>query len=104
MPITITDENLNDEILNFTGKVLIDFRTSHCKSCQKVGMILEEISREASDSDIIVGSVNIDEQPELVKKFGITSVPAVVVMRNGRLFAKRLGINTKEAILELLLI
>lgn len=98
--IELTSANF-DEITNQNEKpVLIDFWASWCGPCRMLGPIIDEIAKE--NESIIVGKVNVDEQPELASRFGVMSIPTIVVMKNGEITSQTLGVQPKAAILALL--
>ncbi len=98
--IHITKENF-EELTNQSEKaVLIDFRATWCGPCKMIAPIVEQIAAERSD--IIVGEVDVDAQMELAVKFGITSIPTLVVMKNGAVTATSVGYRPKQDILALL--
>lgn len=80
--------------------VLLDFWAPWCGPCRMVGPILEDIAQERSD--IKVGKVNVDEQPELAGQFGVMSIPALVVMKEGKITNQTVGARPKGQILDLL--
>ena len=98
--IHINNENYQSEVLNSEKKVLLDFWAPWCGPCQMVLPIIEEIAAERSD--IKVGKINVDENPELAKQFKVMSIPTLVVMENGQLIKRAVGARGKEEILELL--
>ena len=98
--INISKENFKEEVLNSEKKVLLDFWAPWCGPCRMVVHLVEEIARERSD--IKVGKVNIDEQPELANHFGIMSIPTLMVMENGRIISQSQGARPKKAILAML--
>ena len=98
--ININKENFKEEVLNSEKKVLLDFWAPWCGPCRMVVPLVEEIARERSD--IKVGKVNIDEQPELANHFGIMSIPTLMVMENGRIISQSQGARPKKAILAML--
>lgn len=102
MAITITNDNFQEEVMDFEGKVLIDFWAPWCGPCRMVSPIIDEIASENSDPQIRVGKVNVDDEPELAQKFGVMSIPMLVVMKDGKIFNKAVGARPKAAILELL--
>ena len=78
--------------------VLLDFWAPWCAPCRMVVPIIEEIAGERPD--IKVGKINVDERPELASKFGIMSIPTLVVMKNGKIVQQVSGVRPKNAILE----
>ena len=98
--ININKENFKEEVLNSEKKVLLDFWAPWCGPCRMVVPIVEEIALERSD--IKVGKINVDEQPELASQFGITSIPTLVVMEQGRILSQSQGARPKKAILAML--
>ena len=98
--MNINKNNFQNEVMNADKPVLLDFWASWCAPCRMVVPIIEEIANERED--IKVGKINVDEQPELTSKFGITSIPTLVVMKNGKIVQRVSGARPKEAILEML--
>lgn len=79
---------------------MVDFWAPWCGPCRMVGPILDEIAQERTD--IKVGKVNVDEQPELAGQFGVMSIPTMVVMKGGKVVNQALGARPKSQILALL--
>ena len=98
--LNINQRNFQTEVINSDKPVLLDFWASWCGPCRMVAPILEEIAAERPD--IKVGKVNVDEQPELAGQFGVMSIPALVVMKNGRAVCQSVGAQPKERILSML--
>lgn len=98
--VNITKNNFHEEILNADKPVLLDFWASWCGPCRMVAPTIEEIANERSD--IKVCKVNVDEQPELAGRFGIMSIPTLVVMKNGKVTNQAMGARPKSQILALL--
>ena len=87
--INISKDNFTNEVIRSDRPVLLDFWASWCGPCRMVGPILEEIAQERSD--IKVGKVNVDEQPELARQFGVMSIPTMVVMKDGKIVNQAMG-------------
>ena len=98
--ININKNNFQNEIMDSEKTVLLDFWAPWCAPCRMVVPIVEEIASERSD--IKVGKINVDEQPELANKFSIMSIPTLVVMKNGKIVQQVSGARPKNAILEML--
>ena len=98
--ININKNNFQNEIMDSEKTVLLDFWAPWCAPCRMVVPIIEEIAIERPD--IKVGKINVDEQPELASKFGIMSIPTLVVMKNGKIVQQVSGERPKNAILEML--
>ena len=98
--INNSTNNFQKEVMNSDKAVLLDFWAPWCAPCRMVVPIIEEIAEERSD--IKVGKINVDEQPELAGKFGIMTIPTLVVMKNGEIVQQVSGARSKNAILEML--
>ena len=98
--INITNESFENEVLRANKPVLLDFWASWCGPCRMVSPIVDEIAEERSD--IVVGKINVDEQPALASRFGIMSIPTLVVMKDGKVANHAVGARSKAQILELL--
>ena len=95
----VTDASFVDDVLNQKGVVVVDFWAPWCGPCRMVAPIVEEIARERND--IKVGKVNVDEQPELAKLFGIESIPTIVLVQNRRTLTGFVGAREKEDLTKL---
>ncbi len=98
--ITVTAANFESEVLKSEKTVLLDFWAPWCGPCRMVGPILDEIAAERTD--IKVGKINVDEQPQLAAQFGVMSIPMLVVMKDGKAVNKTVGARPKAQILALL--
>ena len=94
--IKISKENFASEVLNSNKPVLLDFYADWCGPCRMVGPIVSEIANERSD--VKVGKINVDEQPELAAQFQVMSIPMRAVIKNGKLENQVVGYRPKEQI------
>ena len=97
---TITAENFDELVLGSDKPGLVDFWAPWCGPCRMVSPIVDEIAGERDD--IVVGTVNVDEQPELSVKFGVMSIPTLLVFKDGELANQAVGARPKEELLKLL--
>lgn len=99
--IILTEDNFEAEVLKSEVPVLVDFWAPWCGPCRMLGPVVSEIAEE-SDGSFKVGKVNTDEEPELAMKYGIMSIPALFVFKNGEVANKSIGVTTKNDILAML--
>ncbi len=100
MSVQKINNNNFDSIINSDVPVLIDFYADWCGPCRMVGPIVDEIAEERGD--IIVGKVNVDEEPELAERFAVFSIPTIVVLKNGDEVNRVTGARPKAQLLALL--
>lgn len=98
--IEITAQNFEQEVLKSDRPVLLDFWAAWCGPCQMLSPLVDEVAEERTD--IKVGKVNVDEQQDLAAKYQVMSIPMLVVMKNGEMADKSVGLISKQEILNLL--
>ena len=99
--ITLTKENFENEVLNSDIPVLVDFWATWGGPCKMIAPIVEEIAEE-NEGKIKVGKVNVDDESDLAAEFRISSIPTLLVFKNGQIVHTSVGYRPKEQILELL--
>ena len=98
--ININKNNFQEEIMESSKPVLVDFWASWCGPCRMVGPIIDEIAEERSD--IKVCKINVDEQPELASSFNVMSIPTLMVFKDGKVVNKSMGAQPKAQILSMI--
>ncbi|MBP8599104.1 MAG: thioredoxin [Selenomonas sp.] len=96
----ITKENFQSEVLDAQGTVLIDFWADWCGPCRMLSPIVDEVA--AQRSDVKVGKIDIDAQPELANQYGVMSIPTLLVFKNGQKVGESVGLIPKENVEALL--
>ena len=95
----ITTENFNEEVLNSEKTVLADFWAAWCGPCRMLSPIVDQVAEERQDIKVV--KINIDEQGDLATKYGVMSIPTLMVFKNGQLKQTSVGLIQKEPINEL---
>ncbi|MBR4859278.1 MAG: thioredoxin [Clostridia bacterium] len=97
----VTDDSYSKEIENFDGTVLIDFFADWCAPCKMLSPIIEDVAQDVSDK-VKVCKVNVESETALAQKFGIMTIPTLVVMENGCIKNRSVGVTGKRAIMDML--
>ena len=94
--LTLTGENFDKEIKS--GVTLVDFWAPWCGPCRVLSPVVDALSQEMKG--LKFGMVNVDEQPEISEKFEVASIPTLLLFKNGKIIANRVGATTKENLRE----
>lgn len=101
MEIELYKETFEQEVLQSDIPVLVDFWATWCGPCKMIAPIVKEIADEY-DGKILVGKVNVDEEPDLTIQYNVSSIPTLMVFKNGQLVNKSVGYREKDEILKML--
>lgn len=101
MEIELYKETFEQEVLQSDIPVLVDFWATWCGPCKMIAPIVKEIADEC-DGKILVGKVNVDEEPDLTMQYNVSSIPTLMVFKNGQLVNKAIGYREKDEILKML--
>jgi thioredoxin len=93
--INVTDANFEEEVLKAEGPVLVDYWAAWCGPCKMIAPILEEVSKEY-DGKLKIAKLNIDENPETPRKYGVRGIPTLTVFKNGNVEATKVGALSKS--------
>lgn len=99
--LKITKNNFNEEVLGSSMPVLIDFWADWCGPCRMLAPVIEEIAGDFNGK-IKVGKINVDDEPELASKFGISSIPTIVLIRDKKIVDTSVGYIPKNQIEDML--
>ncbi len=98
--VHITKENFSKEVMETEKVVLLDFWATWCGPCQMIAPILEEVAQDCPD--VTIGKIDVDKEQELAMSFNISSIPTLIVIKNGKAVDKAVGLRAKNQIIEMI--
>ncbi|HCJ40667.1 thioredoxin [uncultured Ruminococcus sp.] len=98
--VKVTRENFENEVIKSHKPVLVDFNADWCGPCKMLAPVLEEIA--GSRDDVKIVSINVDDEDILAEDYGVSSIPCLVVVRDGKEVRRSIGFRGKDAVLEML--
>ena len=99
--VTITNANFEEEVIKSEIPVLVDFWATWCGPCRMVGPVVSEIAEEF-EGKVKVGKVNVDEEDELAERFGVQSIPTIILFKNGEEAGRNVGFAPKAKLVQML--
>ncbi|MCB9277143.1 MAG: thioredoxin [Lewinellaceae bacterium] len=99
MAFEFTDTNFTEVAIEKGGVTVIDFWAEWCGPCRMIAPIIEELSKEYAGK-VTVGKVNVDYNPEVSMKYGIRSIPTVLILKNGEVVDKQVGVTSKKVLVD----
>jgi len=100
MELVITEENFEKEVLKSEVPVLVDFWAPWCGPCKIMGPIIEEVAKELEGKPVKIGKMNADDNNETPGKYGIMSIPTIIIFKNGQPVDQMVGVQAKEKLIE----
>lgn len=99
MAFEFTDANFKESAIE-NGKVsVVDFWAPWCGPCRMIAPIIEELSKDYK-GDAVVGKLNVDDNPEVAMKYGVRSIPTILLIKDGEIFDKQVGVTSKKVLAE----
>jgi thioredoxin 1 len=99
MTLKVTDQNFDQEVLKATKPVIVDFWAEWCGPCRMLSPLLDELAQE-NEGKVIIGKVNVDENPGIAGQYSIRSIPTLMLFKNGQMLGTQVGLVPKQRLQE----
>ena len=96
----VSNENFEAKVLQNTKPVLVDFYADWCGPCKMLAPVVEQIASESDDYEVF--KLNVDDASDMAARYGVMSIPTLIVFKNGEAVARSVGVQSKQAILKML--
>jgi thioredoxin 1 len=97
-PVEVTDANFAQEVGAFEGVSIVDFWAAWCGPCRMQGPIIDQLAADLADSGVKVAKLNVDENPDSAQKFGVMSIPTLIIFKAGKAVDKLVGVTPLAAL------
>jgi len=95
-----TDANFTDEVIKSNVPVLVDFWAPWCGPCRMQGPIIETLEKEYAGRPVKIGKMNVDENDRVAQKYGVMSIPTIIIFRNGKIIDQMVGVQSKDILVK----
>jgi len=99
MAFEFTDSNFQETAIDNKGVAVVDFWAEWCGPCRMIGPIIEELAKDY-DGKATIGKVNVDNNQEISMKYGVRSIPTILILKDGEVVDKHVGVTTKQVLIE----
>jgi len=97
MAFEFTDANFQEVAIDKEGVALVDFWAEWCGPCKMIGPVIDELATEY-EGKVTVGKMNVDSNKDIPMKYGVRSIPTILILKNGELVDKHVGVASKQAL------
>ena len=97
MAFEFTDTNFQESALDSKGVAVVDFWAEWCGPCRMITPIIEELAKDF-DGKATIGKLNVDSNPQVSMKYGVRSIPTILILKDGEVVDKQVGVTTKQAL------